>query len=513
MIIVISFKDKYLFEFNEIFKKNYFYETIIVFKENQLKKVIFCIVLFNVMSINAYSEEWVKGETEIGKRFRNKELIFGNRLQTPEGSLQYLKSAKKEKWDWRDVEGVNWMSPVADQGHCGSCVAFASIAVLEAQYAISHRMWWLKPQLSPQMLFDCGQGSCAVGWLPDWSAYQLKTKGVVDLACSPYFSGGDGVNRQCLESYCENQAERTVYVEQVLTPSTRFGGSDKKVKEALKSGPLLTTLNAREDFLYYRSGIYKSKNSKKAGGHAVALIGFDDFKKAWLIKNSWGESWGENGYAWISYDDKSGVGNLTWQYKVKAGADNLAITNLKDSDVVSGKTIVSFSYNKQPSKLSLQVTSKNQTTFESCDFQNNTCHLDTTLFPDGEYELKLVSDSTVSWIKKIYFSNNESIVNLKWSESNPKENSVLTSNQEFKIEFESSEQIPAQSYSLIVLNKDNQKVLDKNVKAWLNKQTIGLRINSLADGKYKIYSIVKYKSLGVDKVISTKPVVYQVKAK
>ena len=268
-------------------------------------------ILFFAINIPVFAQSWERGETSVSRLSPSaRKNLFGNKLITPEGTLKYSESAVKEKWDWRNVDGQNWITPISDQGNCGSCVAFASVAVLEGQYTIDSKLSWLKAQFSPQMLFDCGKGSCRVGWLPEWAAYQLKSGGTVDLACAPYLSGATGENGLCQENYCENQADRTIRIKSISTPSTRFGGSDKKVKEALKHGPLLTTMNAREDFLYYKGGVYKATTSKKAGGHAVAIIGFDDEKKAWLIKNSWGEDWGESGYGWVAYSDKSGIGNF-----------------------------------------------------------------------------------------------------------------------------------------------------------------------------------------------------------
>jgi len=58
-----------------------------------------------------------------------------------------------------------------------------------------------------------------------------------------------------------------------------------------------------EDLTYYQSGIYRQATGKLPGGHAVAIVGFDYAEQFWLIQNSWGSSWGDNGYARIGYGE------------------------------------------------------------------------------------------------------------------------------------------------------------------------------------------------------------------
>ncbi|MGL1893223.1 MAG: hypothetical protein OCD02_16430 [Spirochaetaceae bacterium] len=89
---------------------------------------------------------------------------------------------------------------------------------------------------------------------------------------------------------------------------TDYTALDKqiKMKEWLDSkGPLLSILNFRLDLIFYRKGIYRHRFGKSFGGHAVTVIGYDDEKQAWLIKNSWGRLWGIKGFAWISYGNSS----------------------------------------------------------------------------------------------------------------------------------------------------------------------------------------------------------------
>ena len=70
--------------------------------------------------------------------------------------------------DWRNKDGVNWISPILNQGNCGSCVAFAAVGVLESQVNITSGIPGLNPSFSTQALFACGGGGCESGWEPGW---------------------------------------------------------------------------------------------------------------------------------------------------------------------------------------------------------------------------------------------------------------------------------------------------------------------------------------------------------
>lgn len=273
------------------------------------------LIIFHILFlINSLNAEWISGETSVSKLSKaDRKRIFGSQSTPDEWELLKIENKNKEIFTWENVKGQNFLTAVRNQGSCGACVAFATTAVFEAQLAIDSGLSFFKPYLSTESIFQCGGGSCTLGSLPDMIVGELKIRGALDAVCAPYTSGVTGIENQCLEeNYCANQKQRTYHIEKITRPSKRLFGSDKKVKEALKKGPLITTMVAREDFLFYRSGVYKTKSKVKAGGHAVAIVGFDDTKRAWRIKNSWGEDWGEKGFGWISYDDPSGIANETW---------------------------------------------------------------------------------------------------------------------------------------------------------------------------------------------------------
>ena len=87
------------------------------------------------------------------------------------------------------------------------------------------------------------------------------------------------------------------------------------IKESLDNGPVPCGMGVYEDFMYYTGGVYEYTGGEDyLGGHAVLIVGWDDDpvdapgKSCWIVKNSWGTDWGENGYCRIKMNDACGIG-------------------------------------------------------------------------------------------------------------------------------------------------------------------------------------------------------------
>lgn len=180
--------------------------------------------------------------------------------------------------------GVDWrgyMNPVRDQGQCGSCWAFASIATLEGRYAIQHG--GSKVALSEQQLVDCagsvGCQGCGGGWASKALQWIQSNGGSVSRSAYPY-TARDGSCRRGLA---------------VAARVTGVSGVSN-AKNALASGPVAVYVQAQSGFMSYGGGIFNGACGQY--DHAVTAVGWgvSGSTEYWIIRNSWGSGWGESGH-------------------------------------------------------------------------------------------------------------------------------------------------------------------------------------------------------------------------
>jgi len=198
--------------------------------------------------------------------------------------------------DWRD-EGV--VTPVKNQASCGSCWAFSATETVESAYAMATRADTGSAQLeylSPQQLVDCapnpdecgGTGGCEGSIQPLAFEYLKDTGGAITEAAYPY-TAKDG---QCEDK----QAKRVGITGYVELPTNNYTAL---MHALVTAGPIAISVDAT--WGAYESGVF----TPPAGGihtdidHAVQLVGFGTESNGldyWLVRNSWGTTWGEEGY-------------------------------------------------------------------------------------------------------------------------------------------------------------------------------------------------------------------------
>ena len=206
-------------------------------------------------------------------------------------------NASMVAFNWVDRGKV---TKVKHQGRCGSCWAFTSLAVVEANYLIRNGK---DVDLSEQNIVECAKGrrgrkagSCSGGWYGKVFDH-LRVKGALEEKRRPY----KAKDKMCLNVTSNKYKVKTWgYVK-------RNAGipSVIEMKKALcKYGPVAAAVKVTRAFQAYRGGVFNEHatvRSSRDVNHAITIVGWDDNKGAYLVKNSWGERWGEKGYFWIEY--------------------------------------------------------------------------------------------------------------------------------------------------------------------------------------------------------------------
>ena len=237
-------------------------------------------------AIQENNANWIAGQTSVSdltdteKKMRFGLIVSDEEKDNEDNKITSTSGELPEKWDWRNVSGKNFVTPVRSQGNCGSCWAFGTIAAVEAMMKVQSNNSAWNPDLSEQDLVSCDfQNFGCGGGRPDLALEYINKTGVVDEECFPY--GAEVIS--CYDK-CDNWRSRVTK----LKEWGEVGDSVEEVKEALiNHGPLVTAVLLFHDSFYYTSGEYSpvlrdNDINYNQPNHCIAVVGYNDAKRHWI---------------------------------------------------------------------------------------------------------------------------------------------------------------------------------------------------------------------------------------
>jgi hypothetical protein len=220
------------------------------------------------------------------------------------------------KVDWRDRFGWSWITQIRDQDPCEHCWVYGATALVEAMVRIEHCVWCLRSEgdyieANRVPCGQCGNPADVLNW--------AHNNGMTDLDCVPWVDRDPG-NRSSTYwnpaptgcgtgsmqappawTPCHNRNGRTVRV----PAYTSLGNVSDQKNWIDKVGPLVVGFEVYSDFFAWSGNTPYKKVSTATdqGGHIMLAVGYDDGLGCWIVKNSWGTSWGDSGWGLIAYGE------------------------------------------------------------------------------------------------------------------------------------------------------------------------------------------------------------------
>jgi inhibitor of cysteine peptidase len=292
-------------------------------------------------------------------------------------------SALPASFSWLDQ---NMMTVAKNQGSCGSCWSFAACGSFES---VIKRHDGVTRDLSEQWLVNCTSGSnCSGGWFPEG----MFETGAVYEADAPY----KGKNGTCAASYTHHEKIKSSK-EIAATPTV------EQIKTAIQTyGPVWAGICAGSNFDAYSSGVF-SKTDAGECNHAIVLCGWDDATSSWILRNSWGTSWGEKqGYMRIKYGtSKVGTSATYIVYGTATGIDGDQTAEqsaaVYPNPIVDGKFTVNLSQFDNNQTITITINDiQGKVVYKQEEKQNSKVEINAESFSKGMYFVSVSSQNKVA---------------------------------------------------------------------------------------------------------------------
>jgi len=196
-------------------------------------------------------------------------------------------------FDWRTQ---NKITPVKDQAQCGSCWAFSCTESIESVYMIAKGVNGPQmPPLAPQQIVDCdtGDGGCSGGDLPSCYKYVISAGGLEKESDYPYHAKDEACKNVRTKDYVKISNFKYV----IPSGST----NENTMASFLAASSPISIIVDASSWSSYRSGILMASQCGHNLDHAVQAVGYDTGKGYWIVRNSWGADWGENGFIRLQF--------------------------------------------------------------------------------------------------------------------------------------------------------------------------------------------------------------------
>jgi len=288
-------------KYNATLRETIFYQNQIIVEKwrNSTQTVVLEINKFADLTVDEFVRKYTGLKADqVRRNLRHRDYTQAHKVRTAVPIRKIVVTSKptvyhstSSSWDWRK-NGCPTI--VKDQGSCGCCWAFATVAAVECSYAILKKK---KPlSFSEQFLVDCdiADGGCLGGW-PPTTNYFIGLHGVPNSTVYPYSIPSNGVRNTCNSA----RVQKNFPVNKGLT--TYVQSSLRGFIRALSISPVVVAIDARSSiFQFYSSGIITSGCDLNTTNHAITCFAFNSTENSITCKNSWGTGWGEQGFVRIS---------------------------------------------------------------------------------------------------------------------------------------------------------------------------------------------------------------------